>query len=1261
MNAAPQSTPPRFRRRWTRVVVGMVVALCMVVVAGLGWLLCTGSGLRFALSEAQNLSHGALQIKQAQGRLIGPLQATSLQYHDGNGTEITIRQLHLDWRIGALLYKRLHITDLRVASLDVTWPAAQETPASSSPFSLEPPIEVLLDHVQIGPTSIRRPQQALFAFDQLELAGRWTSSDIRIDRLALHAPDGYVDLTGQLGFKRRYRGKGHMQAMWKADGTTYGGTLDAQADGRHAQWRLNLTQPMSAQWKLDLSQRKNNAWTATLDAPPFDPSPLLGETSLARLGLNLQGHGDRQSGTLTGQLDLNDYRVALQPLQASVDSDFKTLTLHQLQLTSPQIKGTVNAAGTFQLDAKPLSADLSVDWKDLELPANVAGQILDTQGRLTIKGDADAYHAAGDLTIGPPGKPAKLALNLDGTPKQIQLHTLSLQQPQGHFAASGSLTLQPPLAWQLKADADKFDPGLLFAGWQGSLNADLTTNGTWADDQPDATLDLHKLDGQLRQRPIRGFGHLHVSPQKVVDGSLDLASGSSSVTLRAHAGASNNATLTLAIASLGDWLPGADGRLNGRFQVRGKFPGLAVQGALQGQSLAWQSQTVRQLHLQMNVPDLSHAAGKLDLDASGADIGKLTFRQIRVNAQGTFARHQLTLEASGQPLSASLTLSGALKDQNWSGALTALTLDVQGLPQWRLQQATRLSWDHGNVNLAELCLTAGEPLLCVNGNLDKAGNAEAGYRLHAVPLTLVMDALGNPQLPVSAEGILQGNGKIRRSAAGALAGNATISSPQGRMVYNEHPEQPVLTYTNFVLNATLSPGSQQATVHAILNGDGRLDGQIGITGSQQDLTGQIGLHLDQLAFVELFTDEIANVKGRINGDFKLGGTLQEPAITGQAGIDGFAAEVPDAGLKLTQGHLSLSTANTRQLEINGSVDSGKGTLTLSGIAGLDPQTPTAISLKGHTFTAVDVPAAKVVLSPDLLVRRDAQGIQATGSVRLDSADVNLNKLPGGGVNKASPDVVVVDQPQPAAQGGATPIFASIKVDLGQHTHLSGMGLDGHVSGVLTVNEQPGRKTTGQGQLAVNGTYKAYGQSLNIQQGQLLFASTPIDNPGLNIKAMRSLDPNATVSDGQQVGLQITGTSKRPVLTVFSNPVMDQSDALSYLVTGKPLSQVKGSEGNTVNAAAQALGSATGNLLAKSIGSKLGISDIGVSSNDALSGSSAFTVGKYLSPRLYLSYGVGLFEPGQVITLRYRLSRRWNFEAQNATDFNRASFNYRVEK
>jgi translocation and assembly module TamB len=133
----------------------------------------------------------------------------------------------------------------------------------------------------------------------------------------------------------------------------------------------------------------------------------------------------------------------------------------------------------------------------------------------------------------------------------------------------------------------------------------------------------------------------------------------------------------------------------------------------------------------------------------------------------------------------------------------------------------------------------------------------------------------------------------------------------------------------------------------------------------------------------------------------------------------------------------------------------------------------------------------------------------------------------------------------------------------------------------------------------------------------------------------------------------------PVLTVFSTPSMEQSEALSYLVTGKPLSGLKSGEGDMLGSAARALGSATGDLLAKGIGARTGL-EAGVADNTALGGA-AFTVGKYLSPKLYLSYGVGLFTPGEVVSLKYLFNKRWNFEAQNATTGNRAGINYRWEK
>jgi translocation and assembly module TamB len=304
------------------------------------------------------------------------------------------------------------------------------------------------------------------------------------------------------------------------------------------------------------------------------------------------------------------------------------------------------------------------------------------------------------------------------------------------------------------------------------------------------------------------------------------------------------------------------------------------------------------------------------------------------------------------------------------------------------------------------------------------------------------------------------------------------------------------------------------------------------------------------------------------------------------------------------------------------------------------------------------------------VRRDDKRYVVRGEVTIPHANVDLSKLPGGsGVATVSPDVVITDaQTAPQTDASASlPLSAVVTIKLGagetkkldlrqgRDVHLVGFGLDGYLSGQLTVQDRPGKPSVGRGQIEVNGTYKAYGQDLTIQQGRLLFATTPLDNPGLDIRATR-----AFADEDVTVGLQVRGTAQAPELTVFSTPAMEQSDALSYLVAGKPLSQLRGGEGNAVSSAARALGTAGGDLLAKSIGSRLGIDEIGVAENSSVGGA-ALTVGKYLSPRLYLSYGVGLFTPGEVITLRYRLTQHFDAEVQNGTLSNRAGINYKIEK
>ena len=148
--------------------------------------------------------------------------------------------------------------------------------------------------------------------------------------------------------------------------------------------------------------------------------------------------------------------------------------------------------------------------------------------------------------------------------------------------------------------------------------------------------------------------------------------------LDARPGASNNAELQLAVASLADWLPDAGGRLVGHFTVRGKATALSVNGNLDGSTLSYQQQKIDQLHLVVGVPDLGHPGGKLVLNTRGVLAGGLAFRTIDLHAEGSQASHRLTLDARGDQLSAALALDGTMKNDRWNGTLGTLRAGAAG-------------------------------------------------------------------------------------------------------------------------------------------------------------------------------------------------------------------------------------------------------------------------------------------------------------------------------------------------------------------------------------------------------------------------------------------------------------------------------------------------------------------------------------------------------------------------------------------------------
>jgi len=143
------------------------------------------------------------------------------------------------------------------------------------------------------------------------------------------------------------------------------------------------------------------------------------------------------------------------------------------------------------------------------------------------------------------------------------------------------------------------------------------------------------------------------------------------------------------------------------------------------------------------------------------------------------------------------------------------------------------------------------------------------------------------------------------------------------------------------------------------------------------------------------------------------------------------------------------------------------------------------------------------------------------------------------------------------------------------------------------------------------------------------------------------------------GVAVGGRASAPHASVYSNPAMSQSEALAYLTLGRPLSTLNGREAQQLGAARSALNAGAG-LLAAELGNRIGLDDAGVSQSRALGGE-VLGIGKYLSPRLYVSYGVALLGTGQVVTLKYLLKKGFDIQIESSSVQNRASVNWRMEK
>lgn len=173
-------------------------------------------------------------------------------------------------------------------------------------------------------------------------------------------------------------------------------------------------------------------------------------------------------------------------------------------------------------------------------------------------------------------------------------------------------------------------------------------------------------------------------------------------------------------------------------------------------------------------------------------------------------------------------------------------------------------------------------------------------------------------------------------------------------------------------------------------------------------------------------------------------------------------------------------------------------------------------------------------------------------------------------------------------------------------------------------------------------FRAYGQDLQLTKGRLTFNGLP-QQPLLNIEAIRNKDKT---EDNVVAGLRVNGTADDPTVEVFSKPSKPQANALAYLLLGRDLGTSQGDGAMTTGLIG--LGIASSGKLVGKLGEAFGVSDLALDTSGS-GDNSKVTVSGYLSPKLQVKYGVGIFSQFGEFTVRYRIIKQLYFEAVRGLD------------
>ena len=1284
-------------------ITGMsLLIILLLIILFVSYITMTHGGMQRLFSLGSSYMQGELHWSELQGSLIGPAEVDDLRFNADDGTSVRIDNIQLDWHPRSLIHRQVHVENFSASGIEIRLPKPVEPAGGerSEPFQLNDlRLPVGAEIKQLSLTDIRvypYDSDTPIVIDRVVFGGNGQRSDLQVVELSASVPngavkvDGVVNTTGswpvsltaawqyedeQLGpLEGRATASGDLDELaivhelsgaiestaeltisdvigelslsgvasvsadnlgvlspaaenipLTVEAKVSGHLNDIQVDADLAS-RHELSGPLAmhivastdqkvvqvkqievtfdeapavisgsgdvdlATQSVDLDlQWSQLTWPLQqepLQQEPLVQDPLIISDSSGELSLQASAEG----ATIIGNGLVDQDQAGRMEIAVDVVADPKQVLVNSLTVGGAGTDTSLDVAGVFSIDDNRI--DLEGDWQNLQWPLQGSSADFESRiGQFSVVGPLSDYQLDVSLDVGGSKVPeGNWIISGSGNESALSALQVTGDTLDGKLEAVGTAGWNPQPEWNLDISARGVNPESQWPGFDASINVDIKSSGIVTAEGLSQSTDIVDIGGIYKGQPLDGSGGVSVVDGALVVDNLSLVAGSANITASGTIGNEVDLQWQVEAPSLEELVPGFSGELQIAGEHMGSADSMASQVAVQSAQIDSEFLKINDLNGTATVDLSGRKNSVVEIRAADINVSGQQWDALSITGDGTPQSHKVDVSLSGPQGELKLQGDGAYADDVWNGTVTDLSALATDFGDWTLEQPVKVVAGAQQVRFRDLCMSSNASSLCAALTRLSDGTVAANAAMEDFDIELVREFL---PLDIEIDVVIDGQVAVDIDKQGQIKAVANAGFPDGYIRYQERgiPVQRSLGQSEFTADFNDDKVDINADLNLMELGFIKLGAVLFELGSSDDavtprIKGTLDSEITDLAVVGAFAPELESVSGEFSSNLAFNGAIDSPRVTGSASVDELSLEVPSVALEVTDGALEVSGNGRGGLLLRGAARSGDGQLDLDGRYSASSGV-LDLGVAGQNFLVSNTSRQLVEISPDLNIRFADRQLTVSGDLLVPTALIRA----GGGTSLVteSPDVVIVDSSVVREEKKENDINLDVQVILGDDIRIDAGQFDGALSGGLRVNKKPGQVVTASGTIEVtNGDFLVYGQKLTMESGKILFSGGPIDDPALDLDVARDVAEYSV-----KAGVKVSGSAQTPILELQSDPPQTDANTLSFILLGKPV--------------------------------------------DALGAS--YTLGRFITPDIYVSFGFDLFDKRELFTLRYTLSDR----------------------